>query len=106
MIPRIFVSSTFYDLRFVREDLANFIRNYNFEPILFEHGDVGYIYGENLDISCYKEMQNADMVVLIIGGRYGSPASGEEEFEEYLSVTRKEFNTAVKENIPIYAFVE
>lgn len=106
MIPRVFVSSTFYDLRFVREDLANFIKNYNFDPILFEHGDVGYIYGENLDKSCYKEMQNADMVILIIGGRYGSPASGEEEFKEYLSVTRKEFNTAVGENIPIYAFVE
>lgn len=106
MIPRVFVSSTFYDLRFVREDLANFIRNYSFDPILFEHGDVGYIYGENLDKSCYKEMQNADMVVLIIGGRYGSPASGEEEFKDYMSVTRKEFNTAVGENIPIYAFVE
>lgn len=106
MIPRVFVSSTFYDLRFVREDLANFIKNYNFDPILFEHGDVGYIYGENLDKSCYKEMRNVDMVILVIGGRYGSPASDQEEFEDYLSVTRKEFNTAVGENIPIYAFVE
>lgn len=108
MTPRVFISSTFYDLRFIREELANFVRSYNFEPVLFEQGDVGYIHGKNLDESCYKEMNHADMVILIIGGRYGSPASGEvqEDFKEYLSVTRKEFNTAVEENIPVYVFVD
>lgn len=108
MTPRVFISSTFYDLKFIREELANFVRSYNFEPILFEQGDVGYIHGRNPDESCYKEMSHADMVILIIGGRYGSPASGEvqENFKEYLSVTRKEFNTAVEENIPVYVFVD
>lgn len=107
MKPRVFVSSTFYDLKFVREELASFIRSYGFDPIMFEDGDVGYIYGENLDQSCYKEMRNADMAVLIIGGKYGSPASGEDpNFNEYLSVTRKEFITAVNNKIPLYAFVD
>ena len=48
------------------------------------------------------------MAVVIIGGRYGSPASGEtqDEFEKYLSVTHKEFNTAVNQTLPIFVFVE
>lgn len=38
MKPRIFVSSTFYDLKYMRDDLANFIRAHDFEPIMFEEG--------------------------------------------------------------------
>ncbi len=108
MKPRIFVSSTFYDLKYMRDDLANFIRAHDFEPIMFEEGDVGYTPGKDLDESCYETMKNADMVVLIIGGNYGSPASGENKggIEEYLSVTRKEFITAVKASIPAYVFID
>ena len=36
MKPRIFVSSTFYDLKYVREDLSNFIKAHDFEPIMLE----------------------------------------------------------------------
>ncbi len=42
MKPRIFISSTFYDLKYIREDIANFVRSYGYEPILFEDGDIGY----------------------------------------------------------------
>ena len=108
MKPRIFVSSTFYDLKYMRDDLANFIRAHDFEPIMFEEGDVGYTPGKDLDESCYETMKNADMVVLIIGGNNGSPASGENKggIEEYISVTRKEFITAVKAAIPAYVFID
>ena len=77
MKPRIFISSTFYDLKYIREDLANFVRAYDCEPILFEDGDIGYAPEINLDMSCYESMRNSDMVILIIGGEYGSVASGE-----------------------------
>ena len=109
MVPQIFISSTFYDLKYAREDLGNFIRSYGFEPILFENGDIGYIPGQELDFSCYKTMIASDMAILIVGGRYGSPATGEtdkDSFKEYLSVTHKEFDTAVKSNIPVYVFIE
>ena len=108
MKPRIFISSTFYDLKYIREDISNFVKAHDFDPIMFEDGDIGYTPGKPLDESCYENMKNADMVILIIGGNYGSPASGEKEdaFKEYLSVTRKEFSTAVSEGIPVYAFVE
>ena len=108
MKPRIFISSTFYDLKYVREDLANFVRSYGYEPILFEDGDIGYTPGENLDTSCYESMRNSDMVILIIGGEYGSVASGEKKdgFKEYMSVTRNEFRTAVESGIPIFVMID
>lgn len=108
MKPRVFVSSTFYDLKYIREDLSNFIKDYNFEPIMFEDGDIGYTPGKQLDKSCYNAMKNTDMVILIIGGEYGSPASGEtkDDFKEYISITRNEFRAAFDAGIPIYIFID
>lgn len=42
MKPRIFISSTFYDLKYIREELMRFIVSKNYEPILFENGNIGY----------------------------------------------------------------
>ncbi len=114
MEPRIFVSSTFYDLKYVREQLGRFIDGYGFKPILFENGDVGYRLNESLDLSCFTEIQNCDMVILVVGGRYGSPISAEkldedpakDKFKEYTSVTCKEFSTAIKKKIPVYVFID
>ncbi len=110
MEPRVFISSTFYDLKYVREELGGFVSKYGFQPLRFEAGDIGYEYGEELDKSCYKAMQHSDLAILIIGGRYGSPASEDkdklEKFEDYISVTKQEFNTAVNSNIPVFVFVE
>ena len=68
MKPKIFVSSTYYDLKYAREDLSNFINGYKFEPILFENGDIGYEPGKPLDESCYSNISKSDMVILLIGG--------------------------------------
>ncbi len=108
MKPRIFISSTFYDLKYIREDLANFVRLYGYEPVLFEDGDIGYTPGKTLDSSCYESMRNSDMVILIIGCEYGSAASGEkkDEFKEYMSVTRNEFRMAVESGIPIFVMID
>lgn len=107
MKPRIFVSSTFYDLKPIREDLYHFIRQYNYEPIESETGDIGYVPGQNLDKSCYTAMKDCDMAILIIGGRYGSAASDEtDEDGDYISITHKEFRTAVENGVPVYAFIE
>lgn len=108
MKPRIFISSTFYDLKYIREDLANFVRSYGYEAVLFEDGDIGYTPGKTLDSSCYESMRNSDMVILIIGGEYGSAAGGEkkDDFKEYMSVTRNEFRTAVESGIPIFVMID
>jgi len=108
MKPRIFICSTCYDLKFVREDLADFVRVYGYEPILSENGDIGYTPGQDLDKSCYAAAQTADMVILIIGSEYGSAASGEKkkEFEEYISITRNEFRAAMDAGIPIFTMID
>ena len=113
MIPRIFVSSTYYDLKHVRERLEKFIESYGFEPILFESDKVTYQHGKEIDQSAYFEVGLCHMMVLIIGGRYGSPSSQaklDEERkqydEDYISITRKEFETACQKNIPILIFID
>lgn len=111
MKPRIFVSSTFYDLKYVREDLSNFIRSHDFEPILFENGDIGYTPGEKLEKSCYDAMRNADMAVLIIGGNFGTESSefvtiDNKGIEDYISITQQEFKTAVEDKVPMFVFID
>ena len=41
-IPRVFVSSTCYDLKYIRENLKYFIRTLGYEPVLSEEGSVYY----------------------------------------------------------------
>ncbi|KAA3631810.1 MAG: DUF4062 domain-containing protein [Calditrichaeota bacterium] len=110
--PRIFISSTYYDLKHIRASLDNFIEALGFESILSEKGDIAYSPDQPLDHSCYREVSNVDIFVLIIGGRYGSEASSEEKkpshdfFERYESITKKEYEEAVRNDIPSYILIE
>lgn len=110
MVPKVFISSTFYDLKYVRENVGAFVENYGFTPIISETGNLGYAPLQSLDISCYNAMRASDMAILIIGGRYGSPSSDEtmteDNFKHYKSVTKTEFKTAVSNNVPTYVFIE
>ena len=113
MIPRAFVSSTYFDLKHVRERIEKFIHNYGFEPILFESDKVTYQHGKEIDHSAYYEVGLCHIMILIVGGRYGSPSSQSQQTEErrlydedYISITRKEFETAIQKNIPILIFVD
>jgi len=110
--PRIFVSSTYYDLKHVRSSLDIFIESLGYDSILSEKGDIAYSPDMPLDDSCYKEVTNADIFILIVGGRYGSEASdgdkkrSKEFYERYESVTKKEFSEAINKDIPTYVLVE
>ncbi len=110
--PRVFVSSTYYDLKHVRAALENFIESLGFEAILFEKGDIPFTHDAALDESCYREVATADILVLVIGGRYGSAASSvkkkrkREFFEKYDSITKREHAEAVQRDIPVYVLVE
>jgi len=111
--PRIFVSSTFYDLKHIRNDLKRFIENYGFESVLNEFGSIPYDYSIPLDESCFYEAKLCNIFLLVIGGRYGSAVSGEASVEKieafytkYTSITRKEYQTAYDNNIPIYIFID
>ena len=103
--PRVFLSSTYYDLKHVRERIERFLANFGMEPVLFENDNVTFEFNKPLDLSCYNEVKTCQMMVLIVGGRYGSAASGEqvsqdkkELYEQYVSITRKEHETATGRN--------
>lgn len=110
--PRVFVSSTYYDLKHLRSSLENFIEALGYEPVLSEKGNIAYAPDTPLDESCYREVHNADIFVLIVGGRYGSERSGGESdlpkhfFDKYDSITKQEYKSAVAQDIPIYILIE
>ena len=110
--PRIFISSTFYDLKHIRSSLENFIDSLGYESILSEKGSIAYNPDIPLDESCYRELQSCDVFVLIIGGRYGSPTSSEDKtnigdfYSRYESITKTEYENAVKKDIPVYILIE
>lgn len=110
--PRVFISSTFYDLKHIRSALENFIESLGYEPILSERGNIAYSHDIPLDESCYREVNNSDILVLIIGGRYGSEYSRgnkktlDDSNTRYDSITKKEFMTAIEKQIPTYTLIE
>jgi hypothetical protein len=110
--PRVFLSSTFYDLKQVRSTLENFIASLGYGPVLSEKGSIAYSPDAALDESCYREAKGCDIFVLIIGGPYGSEVSESDRvetkgfFERYESITRKEYESAIERDIPTYVLLE
>lgn len=112
--PRIFVSSTYIDLKHARRHIDGFIKSLGYETVLFESGDITFHHDTPIDESCYAEIENCHMLVLIVGGKYGSPASDAQEttkdtdkqIEFYNSITKKEYTAARDKNLPIFIFVE
>lgn len=99
--PTMFVSSTCFDLRQVRADIQSFLLSLGIEPILSEFDS----FPVNPDVkavdNCLKVVdENADIFLLIVGGRYGSI------IDEDKSVTNMEYLRAKAKGIPIYVFVE
>ncbi|MDD3773517.1 MAG: DUF4062 domain-containing protein [Weeksellaceae bacterium] len=99
--PRIFISSTFYDLRQVRSDLDRFIKELGYEPVLNELGNIPYGKDDKLEEYCYKEISNIDILVSIVGGRFGS-----ESQHNNLSISQMEFRTALELNKQVYIFID
>ena len=99
--PRVFISSTFYDLRYIRDDLERLIKEIGYEPIRHETGSIPYSKEVPLEESAYREVTLSDIIVCIIGGRYGSDSSTRDG-----SITQNELKQALDNRIQVYVFVE
>lgn len=100
--PRIFLSSTCYDLSEVRDSLVEFIHSYGFEPVLSDRGDVYYHPDVHTHESCLNEVANCNLLILIIGGRSGGNYIGDSS----KTIVNAEYSAARKQNIPVFTFVK
>ena len=96
------VSSAFYDLRQIRDDLRQFIEDLGYRPLLSEHPS----FPINPDATIIENSrrrveQDADVLVLVIGGRYGSI-----DATANTSVTNLEYTSARHKRIPVYVFID
>lgn len=100
--PRVFISSTFYDLKQIRADLDNFIHSLGYDVVRNEEGAIPYEKDSPLEDYCYKEIYSVDILVAIIGGRFGSPSMGDERY----SISNAEIKTAIEHNKQVYIFID
>lgn len=100
--PRVFVSSTFYDLKQVREDMERFIREIGYEPVRNETGSIPYDKEASPEKNAYREVELSDIIVSIIGGRFGSESTQNDS----RSVSMEELNTALDRGIQVFIFIE
>jgi len=100
-IPRVFISSTIFDLGPIRDQLCGFITAHGFTPILSENGDVFYNPSEHTHLSCIREIKHCQIFVLLIGGRYGGKL-----VDNNISVTHAEYREAFDQRLKIFTVVD
>jgi hypothetical protein len=119
---RVFVSSTAFDLSVLRSSLRAFVRDLGYDPVLSDYSDVLYDPREHAHKSCLTEVATCDMVILIIGSRFGSELDASVlqgsldgldaqsvisgESTPRVSITQAEALTAAARGIPLFAFVD
>lgn len=102
-LPTIMVSSTYYDLRQIRADIAEFIQEQLGYRVLISESHA-FPVDPNADAieNCRQRVEkNADILLLFVGGRYGFV-----DLNSHKSVTNLEYLAARAKGIPIYAFIE
>jgi nucleoside 2-deoxyribosyltransferase len=97
---RVFVSSTYYDLRHVRNDLYLFIKGMGYDPVMHDKGGVSYTQDTTIEQSCYNELSTCDIVVCIIGNKFGSKAASGD-----FSITMEELQTAIQQKKKVYTYI-
>ncbi len=100
--PKVFISSTCYDLMQIRDSLFEFVKEYYYEPILSDKGDVFYHPDLHTHESCINEIENCQLFILIIGGRFG----GKYKYDAIKSITNAEYEAAKVKNIPVFTFIK
>lgn len=99
--PRIFISSTCFDLNDARSELTDFLEKYNFEVLNSQLKNFGVSPKKHSHTACLDQVENADFFIVIVGKRRGGTFVGSEK-----SITNEEYNLAVKRGIPIIVCVD
>src|SRR5207302_3934911 len=95
--PSIFVSSTCYDLSQLRLDLKRFIESFGYDAIISESSAFPINPQATTIQNCINAVRDcADILVLVVGNRYGSSPPGESD----RSITNLEYLEAKAKGIP------
>lgn len=122
---KVFVSSTCADLDAYRSQLRNFLVRLGHDPVMSDYSDVLYDPNLHTHASCIRDVQGADIVILLIGSRFGGVAASQTlpliDFEQAvrssssvallsepskISITQAEALQATISDIPIFTFVD
>lgn len=100
--PRVFISSTCYDLVNERDSLIAFCQSFGFEVVLSDRGDIFFHPDLHTHTSCINEVSTCHLFILIIGGRFG----GQYVIDKTKSITNAEYKAAREGGVPIFTFVK
>lgn len=122
---KVFISSTCYDLHSLRGQLRSVMLAFGHEPIMSDQAEVIFDPQAHTHTSCLREVKNCDVVVLVIGSRFGgtiipkaleqidldkiSDMSRSDKFGDggyKISITQAEILQAIQHGIPVFAFVD
>ncbi len=99
--PNVFVSSTMYDLSELRAQLRQFVEGLGWRAVMSEHNSFPIDPDQTtVENSRRNVRENADILVMVVGARYGSI-----DAEADKSVTNLEFVEAQARGVPAYVFV-
>ncbi|WP_321899720.1 DUF4062 domain-containing protein [Paraburkholderia heleia] len=99
--PRVFISSTYYDFKTIRDDLDKFVASMGYEPVRHEMGHISYGREDKPEMYAYREIEYCDVLISVIGGRFGTAASASE-----YSITQEELRKAHEGGKQVYIFVD
>jgi len=104
--PRVFISSTCYDLQEIRFQLRSFVEDFGFIPVMSEFGDIFYDYQKHTQDACKDEIEKSQLFLLIIGNNYGSIYYKQKEIAKNPdSVTLQEYKKAIEVDIYKHIFI-
>jgi hypothetical protein len=101
-VPRLFVSSTCYDLNEVRDNMYSFIQEMGYTPVFSDKNDIFYHPDLHTHEACIKEIESCDIFILVIGGRFG----GNYVYDMEKSIVNAEYEAAKNLKIPIITFIK
>ena len=102
-VPVAMISSTYYDLKQIRKDIADFFEDDLGYGVLRSETDSFPIDPDVGTVeNCRRRVEeHADILVLVVGGRYGYVDKAADK-----SVTNLEYSSARAKGIPIYVFID
>ena len=99
--PNVFISSTMYDLRELRAQIGEFVEGLGWNPVMSEYDSFPIDPDRStIENSRRNVRENADILVMVVGARYGSIDAAADK-----SVTNLEFVEAQARGLPTYVFV-